>query len=174
MLKYYYEGDFMNRKGFTLVEVLAVVVILSIIGLLSFRGVINVINKSRDSGEVVFKNNLDKAIRNYIVNGNISSCDSSLYQFDKVYNDSYRSSKSSELFSCGSITFSDIISAKYLGENDLVNPKNDKKCNLNTSILIYRDSEYVYYYSFDDSVCNIAVNNLPEETSSDISSDDEE
>ena len=31
MLKYYYEGDFMNRKGFTLVEVLAVVVILSII-----------------------------------------------------------------------------------------------------------------------------------------------
>ena len=51
-----------------------------------------------------------------------------------------------------SIKFSDIMNSYYnpLVESEFVNPANkDVDCNVNTIINVYRDEDYVYYYSID-------------------------
>ena len=65
------------------------------------------------------------------------------------------------------ITFADIIDSKYkpLSESDLVNPANkDVKCNVDAIVNIYRDDDYVYYYSIDKNEFNCLLN-IPDDDS---------
>ena len=56
----------MNRKGFTLVELLAVIVILSIIALIAVPGVFNAIEASRQKANVVQEKIIINAAKSYV------------------------------------------------------------------------------------------------------------
>ena len=56
----------MNNKGFTLVELLAVIVIIAVLGSIATYGVINAIKVSKDKAEDAFLNELGKTIETYI------------------------------------------------------------------------------------------------------------
>ena len=60
----------MNKKGFTLIEVLAVLLILSIIALLTTPIIINVINNSKENAFIQDVNSLVDSIRTYQAENN--------------------------------------------------------------------------------------------------------
>ena len=56
----------MNNKGFTLVEILAVIVIIALLGILITPGILNVINNSKNaSNEILYSNIRTSAIEMY-------------------------------------------------------------------------------------------------------------
>ena len=54
----------MGRKGFTLMEVLAAITILSLVLGIAGRSVVGIVNNSKEKSEVLFVGKIDKAIRN--------------------------------------------------------------------------------------------------------------
>ena len=59
------------------------------------------------------------------------------------------------------LIFDDIINSSYhpISERDFVNPGNeDIVCNKNAAITIYRDDDYIYYYSINKSSLNCLKN----------------
>lgn len=60
----------MNKKGFTLIEVLAVLLILSIIALITTPIIINVINNSKENAFIQDVNSLVDSIRTYQAENN--------------------------------------------------------------------------------------------------------
>lgn len=163
----------MNNKGFTLIEVLAVVVILSLVMVLAGRGVLTAIENSKFKSEEIFVDKVASTIDDYLdyatLNGDIfvKSSSASEIVFDKCYayigeGDERKckidSSVSAVAYlmtkSDGSyITLKDLVDsdAKLINENDLVNPRTKEQCkNLDsTNIYLFKDSDYVYYYFVD-------------------------
>ena len=60
----------MNKKGFTLIEVLAVLLIISIIALITTPIIINVINNSKENAFIQDVNSLVDSIRTYQAENN--------------------------------------------------------------------------------------------------------
>lgn len=134
----------MNKKGFTVVELLATMVILGILISIAVISVNININKTKEKTEDVFIDTIRDAMSVYL-----SSPEKSL-SFDTT--------------PCGTMTksttgsvnvykttkkFSDVISGYHqLEQSDLVNPKDNSPCTAASSIdvMIYRDDDYVYYY----------------------------
>ena len=56
----------MNRKGFTLIEVLATIVIISILGVVAHAGVTNYIKTSKEKAEDKFLDEIKSEIDSYI------------------------------------------------------------------------------------------------------------
>lgn len=156
----------MNKKGFTLVELLATLVILGIVFGLVIVGVNYNIKTTKEKAEDVFVDTIKDALNIYlnspkkkdnnnnslVFDVNAGFINKSLGQCIKVY-------KSNNV-----VTLATIINPNYspyspLAENDLVNPNNDKvKCNLNAQITLYRDEDYVYYYELSKSSLNCLTN----------------
>lgn len=157
----------LNRKGFTLVEVISVVVILGILVVISFPIVTGLFESSEERSEKIFVEEVSRIIDGYvslegiqlqyIYAGEKEKCDNdddsnSCYEVNVYKNQ-------------GSITFQNIINSGLMVENDLINPNDKVLCNVNNTIEIYRDSEYVYCYKakldcvgsddeFDIDTCN--------------------
>ena len=75
----------LDNKGFTLVEVLAVVVILSILGGIAINGVLSSINSSKEASYSLLVNNIKSASRSMyeeVENKKILSSDIDLYNYD--------------------------------------------------------------------------------------------
>ena len=158
----------MDNKGFTLIEVLAVVVILSLLVLLVGRGVSGAIEASRLRSEDVFVDKIASLIDDYLDyvtlnSGSFIEDDSSdVIVFDKCYDynglgecrsDSSVSVKANLMKKDdgSSITLRDLVDTGLISEDDLVNPRVNERCsNLdNTEIYLFKDSDYVYYYFVD-------------------------
>lgn len=180
----------MNNKGFTLVELLATLVILSIVVGLTLSSFNFNFGKAKEKTEEVFVDTLRDAIDMYLstetenlkiademISGEkkLMMCDNML---NKMYNKSskvYILEKKGDSDSILSIKFNDIINSSYkiLTKSEFVNPANkDVACNVNAVINVYRDEDYVYYYSIDKSklAClkntsgdySSVISNLPE------------
>ena len=137
----------MNKKGFTLVELLATIVVLSIVVGLTIVGINANIKNAKKKTEEVFIGTLRDAIKIYLDSDNTNiSWGASTCSFEKV-------GKESNLYKANdSISFGDIISSEYhpIVEKDLINPANEKLCSSDLSVIdIYRDDDYVYYYYID-------------------------
>ena len=138
----------MNRKGFTLIELLATFVVLAIVVGITIIGVNGGFGKAKEKTEEVFVDAIRDAMNMYLSTDASSlsfSFDNACY-IDKTYG-RVRIYKTS-------ITFNDVInsSMKPITKNDLVNPYNkDVECKTSARINIYRDADYVYYYSIDKS-----------------------
>lgn len=135
----------MKKNGFTLVELLATLVILGIVVGITIVSVNGSLSKAKEGTEKVFIKTLNDAISLYLdYNGN-----------DLVYgnvpgNASCEVVKSSgnSLVKYSSINFQNIIDDGILSESDFKNPANETvRCDAST-INVYRDSDYVYYYSY--------------------------
>ena len=158
----------MNRKGFTLVELLAVLVILAIVVGLSVYSVGNIFSNTKEKSEDVFVETIRDAMDMYLTSSDAkglsygTQCTNTL---KKSYNPNVKVYKVNT-------NFSDVITSEFkpITQNDLINPANkDVSCNSASSIgiTVYRDEDYVYYYSVDKSSFGCLkgtgiITNLPE------------
>lgn len=167
----------MNNKGFTLIELLATVVILSLVLGIAAHGVMGAINNSKTRGEELFVTQLSKTIDGYVEEyGSSLQVVGSTYTFSKKNNlgNSTYSVEANQVKNGGrSIYVLDLVNGGFIDEKKLINPKNKKGCfnqQNNPEIKIYRDSDFVYYYSVDlsNNLCeieqeHIKISTLPSE-----------
>lgn len=137
----------MNRRGFTLVELLAVIIILALIVGIAVVGVNAGFGEAKKKSEDVYLKTLREAIGVYLnTDGkNLTFSNSEICTVKKALNDSkiYESERT--------ISFKDdIIGSTYqpIMADDMINPANERSCKTDVAIRIFRDEEYVYYYSF--------------------------
>lgn len=159
---------FMNNKGFTLVEMLAVVVVLSVVLGIATNGVLSYIEASKKKSEVVFITNLEKYIENYLdfYKTELSLTNNS-YIFKKCKKSNNENCIEVSAYELTSFTITDMTEAeiKLVENNELINPANKKQCfeNTNPSIKVYKDDDYVYYYYLDlenNNDCQLSSNNF--------------
>ena len=134
----------MNKKGFTLVELLATLVILGIVTSLTIIGLNINTNNTKKKTEEIFIGTIKDAIKMYLdSDARKLKYDIEVCTISKALNDSVKVYKTSS-----SVTLNTIINSKYspLLNEDLVNPNNEANCDINASVDIYRDEDYVYYY----------------------------
>ena len=155
----------MNRRGFTLVELLATLVILGIVTSIVLIGINGGFNNAKDKTEDVFVKTVKDAMDIYL------DSDAKKLNFSKVevctLNKTHGKSKVYK--NSDNITLNNIINSEFhpITQDDLVNPVNSSKCDKNTIVNIYRDEDYVYYYEIDgDMGCLVntkSISILPEE-----------
>lgn len=167
----------MNNKGFTLVEVLAVVVILTLVIFLTSRSVLKAIENSKLKSEELFVAKVGNFIEDYLdyVGLNSSSLvkDSAYLSkpivFEKCYDyDEIGDCKSDSSITATAylmensdssiITLKDLVKTGLVSESDFLNPRTREKCqNLDsTRIYLFKDNDSVYYYFVDlNSSCGV-------------------
>lgn len=141
----------MNRKGFTLVELLATLVVLGIITMITVVSVNNIFNSTKNKSEDVFVNTIKNAMDMYLNSNDVKNltswdeCDNSV---NKIHGNIKMHKTETKFISVINSEF------KPITQSDLVNPANEKvKCN-NANIIsvdVYRDDDFVYYYSINKS-----------------------
>ena len=154
----------MNRRGFTLVELLATLVILGIVTSIVLIGINGGFNNAKDKTEDVFIKTVKDAMDIYLD----SDAKNLSYEYEGcTINKTHKIGV--KLYKANNITFNDVINSTYhpLTESDLVNPANDKKCKATATISIYRDEDFVYYYKIDKDgfeclTSSGVISNLPE------------
>lgn len=139
----------MNNRGFTLVELLATLVILGIISGIVVVSLLFDFGETKKKTEEIFIGTIEDAMDMYLnsdakgLNFSSSSCGTIAKTHGTV-----------KVYKATDIEIADVINSKYkpLTEKDLVNPANeDAICSTSTSVTIYRDEDYVYYYKIEKS-----------------------
>ena len=151
----------MNNKGFTLIELLATLVLLALVVGLSVGAFNFSFGKAKEKTEEVFVDSLRDFIDVYLSSefnslkiGN--ECSNTI---TKKHNSAVKVFKVTK--GGVSIKFNDVINSAYkpLSLSDFVNPANeDVTCNVNAVINVYRDDDYVYYYSVDKKELGCLLN----------------
>lgn len=139
----------MNRKGFTLLELLTTFVILGFIVLVSVFSISRAFNITKKKSEDVFVETIKDAMEMYLTSDDVKKLEFTT-ECRNTLNKSFGDRKVYKKV----ITFNDVIYSEYkpIATSDFVNPANeDVQCNVNASLTIYRDEDYVYYYSVSKS-----------------------
>lgn len=105
------------KRGFTLVELLAVFLIIGLIGGLATKFILDASNGAKKRSYEEFENIIKSGTYLYIMNNN------------SLLNDI----KSSECETSKIIKFSSLVKKKYLSSEDLVNPSNGKAVDIENS-----------------------------------------
>ena len=140
----------MNRKGFTLIEVLAVIVILGIILVVAAPSISNAYKNSKLKSEEIFTERLSQIIDSYV---KLNSSDIIFESDGKANKTKENSTYIVDIFK-GATTISKVIDDKLISEEDYINPGNkETKCSQTAEIEVYKDSDYVYCYKvYKDSL----------------------
>ena len=148
----------MNKKGFTLVELLATIVILSLVVGIAIFALTSSFKSAKNKTELIFIKNLEDAIDIYLdsteVKGLSFNTSSSICKINKRFGES-------KIYKATVIKkFQNIMESEDnpLTTKEFRNPVDkDKTCNTEAEVSIYRDDEYIYYYLFnkDDIKCLI-------------------
>ena len=138
----------MNKRGFTLVELLATLVVLAIIVGIVLISTTGSLGRTKQKTEEVFVKTLKDALDIYIDSDAKSlNFDTQVCTIDKTHKTGVKVYKTSS-----NLTFSDVINSNYhpISESDMHNPANkgtrNYECKTNGTLNIYRDEDYVYYY----------------------------
>ncbi len=161
----------MNRKGFTLVELLATIVILGIVVGFAVVSINGIFGNTKKKTEGVFVKAIEDALNIYLDSDarGLKFSDTEVCTIAKKHGNVkvYKSSDNLSLkniITPKSVATNDTekrLNSTYspLTESDIVNPANETvKCNLNAPVSIYRDSDYVYYYKINKSDLNCLIN----------------
>ncbi len=120
----------MNKKGFTLVELLGVIVILGIIGMIAAPIVSNVINKSMDDTSNAQIETIKRAAKAW-ANANV-------YQLPDCGSTNCAETKT--------VTVAELKAGGYLDDKDITNPKDDSSYE-NAKVIIQKQSgKYTYTF----------------------------
>ena len=133
----------MNRKGFTLVEVLVVIVVLGIVLLIAGPTLLNVYEDSKIKSEEIFTKRLSQSIDGYI---KLNSSDISFTSDGTANKTEEGTSYQVDIYK-GTITVQNIINDNLLSIEDYINAGNKGvSCSTSAEIEVYKDSDYVYCY----------------------------
>lgn len=176
----------LNNQGFTLIELLSVVVIIALISGISIYGITSTVTKSKLNSEKIFVEKLSNLIDDYLdlypptqkAGEEISFAKCNDVSCSKTYETTATKMQKTD---GTQITLNDLITTAIVSKKDLVNPKNKQRCYndefINSEIIVYKDSEYVYYYYLDlsgnNTTCyitkeNAIINTLPENLKSKV------
>ena len=150
----------MNKKGFTLVELLATLVILGIVVGITIVTVNSNYGNAKKKTEGIFVKTLEDALDIYLDTSEVKGLN---YVADannkcilkKTHGESrlYRATKNKQNTN---LTFNDVLNSEYvpLVASELVNPANKDNDNYNCdpsngTLTIYRDDDFVYYYKLE-------------------------
>ncbi len=135
----------MNKKGFTLVELVATIAILGIVMSIAIYAASGGFSEAKNKTEDIFVKTLEDALNVYTDSNakRLTFSTTSPSSIEKSFGASnvYKNSTS--------LTFEDVINSDYkpLTAAEMVNPANeDVICNLSAPVSIYIDDDYVYYY----------------------------
>lgn len=141
----------MNRKGFTLVEVLAVIIILGIVLVIATPGISYIYKNSKLKNEKIFTTRLSTIIDGYV----------KLNSHDIKFTAKGTATKEGQTgtvtiyhgtINDRTVTINDIIGDKLISSEDYVNAGNkEAECNKNAEIEVYRDSDFVYCHKVEAS-----------------------
>lgn len=123
----------MDKKGFTLVELLGVIVILGVLILVVAVSVKSVLKSSKGSLSDVQIKSIEEAAKMYYLKNGIDDTDYEQDEFKKCIN------------------ITELISEGYLDAEVIKNPKDNNEM-LGSVNVIYRANQYTYYYQ--DSECS--------------------
>lgn len=168
-----------NNKGFTMIELLVVIVLIGIITTIVITSMQANVSEAKNEAEKVFINRINDAIDTYIdLNKKNFILDSSTVQTIKKVISSNGKTEDVNVYQLklkddSNIDFSNVINTGFLKKRDFINPKNEFKCDDSVEIDIYRDEDFVYYYSYDLSdSCEIKYNSYPVAQEGDILGDE--
>lgn len=131
----------MNRKGFTMIELLAVIVVLGIVLVITFPNMTDVFKSSKLKSEEAFVERISQSIDSYVT---LNSSSIGFFE-DGTANKNYGGSDHSVNVYKKTITMNTIIGSNIITGKDYKNPGNENvECNVNAEIEVYRDSDYVY------------------------------
>ena len=146
-------GDIMGNKGFTLVELLATVVILGLVLGIGTYSVVGTINNAKNKNEEIFVDRISEVIYEYIELKGLSlgKIAGREYNFDKCLNSDCSYKDASVLYELNSINISTLVSEGLIDGESMINPANKKECfdGVDPLVRIFKDSDYVYYYYVD-------------------------
>ncbi len=128
----------MNQKGFTLVELLGVIIILGIISMIAIGSITSIFGQSHEKAYEAAESSMRDAATNLLTDCNSGFGDASLctkYAIPKV-NESIK------------IPLADLISGAYL--NEVEDPTSDGNyCDTNASYVIVKQNTQANSYNFD-------------------------
>lgn len=131
----------MNRKGFTMIELLAVIVVLGIVLVITFPNMTDVFKSSKLKSEEAFVERISQSIDSYVT---LNSSSIGFFE-DGTAIKNYGGSDHSVNVYKKTITMNTIIGSNIITGKDYKNPGNENvECNVNAEIEVYRDSDYVY------------------------------
>ena len=136
----------MNRKGFTMIELLAVIVVLGIVLVITFPNMTDVFKSSKLKSEEAFVERISQSIDSYV------TLNSSSIEFTSPESATKNYGGSDHLVNVykGTITINTIINNNIISEKDYKNPGNENvACNKDAEIEVYRDSDYVYCHKIE-------------------------
>lgn len=143
----------LNNKGFTLIEVLAVIVILSILMAIMVPSVGNIMKKNKEDNYQNLKDSIISAAKIYISDNRyqitVGSCTTQNAKVD-VLSINDQTLSSSKL----PISFlADAGNLKTTSDGKIVNPKDKKNLNLNSSYVVvkYQCDKKEYEYQLKEN-----------------------
>lgn len=122
----------MNRRGFTMIELLMVIVIIGILSAIMIPNIIVIMNKSNENNIKSLENNIIAATKAYVS--------------DNKYTGKLNTSCPSNNIT--NISLSTLVSEGYI-KNNIVNPNTKEKINENKTVTITFDcTKKTFTYSF--------------------------
>lgn len=149
----------MNRKGFTLIEVLVVIIILAIVLVIGSPYIITAYQNSKLKSEEIFVNRLSDVIDSYVkLNTDriaFNAKGTAIKQGQAGTVTIYHGTINDRL-----VTINDIIVDNLISSKDYINAGNkDAQCNINAQIEVYKDSDFVYCHKVEASSLNCLTDN---------------
>lgn len=148
----------LSNKGFTLVELLATIVILGILSGVTIVSVTSYYKKSQEKAETAFIKQLENYIEDYI------SQYGSKLKIDTINGENknkcyIKIEENTQEEVCNTITLYPIINDPNITDinnnitnKDLINPATKEKCtDDNVKIEIFKDTDYVYCFTIEAS-----------------------
>lgn len=116
----------MNKKGFTIVELLVTVALLAIISIISVISITSFINKNKENNYEILKNTILEASKEYVTDNRYGNIDSS-------------------------ITAQYLLDNHYI-TSGLTDPKTGKNIDLNSVVITitYQNKNYTYEIKQED------------------------
>ena len=140
----------MNRKGYTFIELLGVIVLLGIVLVISIPSITGALKGSRVKSEEVFLDKLSDTIDSYVTMNSNELAFTYIKDGNKTDN---RGSNTVKIYRAkinnSEITMQNIINNGLITVSDFKDPAFGDECNESATVEIYRDSDYIYCHRIE-------------------------
>ena len=140
----------LNKKGFTLIELIAVIVIIALLFMFVVPNFSKYLEASRQKSEEIFYGEIENIINNYVsLYKSELELDTSVVKKMSKVDSLLDTSYDVKVYRYEDTYFNKLIDSGILNEGEFVNPNGNIKYDKDSSTFtVYRDSDYVYCFSY--------------------------